>query len=214
MFLLMELQQSALLGTFWWELNYLVHAYGLLICDSTVHKLKCFVNIVDKLFEVDYLPCVEISNVFLVTFFLFQNNQFINNLQLCSFYTWCVVYWKYYQEIVDLLWKEQVESVWTESEIPLVISFCFLFLWWMLNYFLALDAIVNIFIFVLYVNSAVVVCIIITCQIRSLISLFMVPLQICDRFINRRFAQKFYDRVLAVGLQGYAQLYVCITYSV
>ncbi|KAF8404207.1 hypothetical protein HHK36_009090 [Tetracentron sinense] len=32
-------------------------------------------------------------------------------------------------------------------------------------------------------------------------------LQICDRFIRRRLLQKFYDRVLTIGLQGYAQLH-------
>ncbi|KAI4367417.1 hypothetical protein MLD38_023156 [Melastoma candidum] len=32
-------------------------------------------------------------------------------------------------------------------------------------------------------------------------------LLICDRFINRRLVQKLYDRVLAIGLQGYAQLH-------
>ncbi|KFK26628.1 hypothetical protein AALP_AA8G273400 [Arabis alpina] len=32
-------------------------------------------------------------------------------------------------------------------------------------------------------------------------------LLICDRFINRRLVQKLYDRVLTVGLQGYAQLH-------
>ncbi|XP_010521047.1 PREDICTED: phospholipase ABHD3 [Tarenaya hassleriana] len=32
-------------------------------------------------------------------------------------------------------------------------------------------------------------------------------LLICDRFINRRPVQKFYDRVLTIGLQGYAQLH-------
>ncbi|KAJ8749323.1 hypothetical protein K2173_018806 [Erythroxylum novogranatense] len=32
-------------------------------------------------------------------------------------------------------------------------------------------------------------------------------LLVCDRFINRRLTQKFYDRVLAVGLKGYAQLH-------
>ncbi|XP_050209475.1 uncharacterized protein LOC126660169 [Mercurialis annua] len=32
-------------------------------------------------------------------------------------------------------------------------------------------------------------------------------LLICDRFINRRLAQKFYNRVLATGLQGFAQLH-------
>ncbi|KAL5854426.1 hypothetical protein ACOSQ4_004228 [Xanthoceras sorbifolium] len=35
-------------------------------------------------------------------------------------------------------------------------------------------------------------------------------LLICDRFINRRLVQKFYDRVLTVGLQGYAQLHQSI----
>ncbi|TXG53806.1 hypothetical protein EZV62_019062 [Acer yangbiense] len=35
-------------------------------------------------------------------------------------------------------------------------------------------------------------------------------LLICDRFINRRPVQKFYDRVLTVGLQGYAQLHQSI----
>ncbi|XP_044490795.1 phospholipase ABHD3 isoform X1 [Mangifera indica] len=35
-------------------------------------------------------------------------------------------------------------------------------------------------------------------------------LLICDRFINRKFVQKFYNRVLAVGLQGYAQLHQSI----
>lgn len=34
------------------------------------------------------------------------------------------------------------------------------------------------------------------------------PLQICDRFINRRLVQKLYDKVLTIGLQGYAKLYV------
>ncbi|KAF8411849.1 hypothetical protein HHK36_004408 [Tetracentron sinense] len=37
-------------------------------------------------------------------------------------------------------------------------------------------------------------------------------LLIGDRFICRRLVQKFYDRVLAIGLQGYAQLYVCDTF--
>lgn len=32
-------------------------------------------------------------------------------------------------------------------------------------------------------------------------------LLICDRFINRKLVQKLYDRVLTVGLQGYAQLH-------
>ncbi|XP_028112999.1 phospholipase ABHD3-like [Camellia sinensis] len=32
-------------------------------------------------------------------------------------------------------------------------------------------------------------------------------LLICDRFINRRMAQKFYDKVLTIGLKGYAQLH-------
>ncbi|KAK3028252.1 hypothetical protein RJ639_037586 [Escallonia herrerae] len=32
---------------------------------------------------------------------------------------------------------------------------------------------------------------------------------ICDRFINRRRVQKFYDKALTIGLKGYAQLYVC-----
>ncbi|KAB5574452.1 hypothetical protein DKX38_001646 [Salix brachista] len=32
-------------------------------------------------------------------------------------------------------------------------------------------------------------------------------LLICDRFINRRLVQKLYDKVLTVGLQGYAQLF-------
>ncbi|KAK3184799.1 hypothetical protein Dsin_032085 [Dipteronia sinensis] len=35
-------------------------------------------------------------------------------------------------------------------------------------------------------------------------------LLICDRFINRRPVQKLYDRVLTVGLQGYAQLHQSI----
>ncbi|XVF45902.1 hypothetical protein PTKIN_Ptkin02bG0245400 [Pterospermum kingtungense] len=35
-------------------------------------------------------------------------------------------------------------------------------------------------------------------------------LLICDRFINRRPVQKIYDRVLTVGLQGYAQLHQSI----
>ncbi|CAL5337399.1 unnamed protein product [Camellia sinensis] len=37
--------------------------------------------------------------------------------------------------------------------------------------------------------------------------------QICDRFINRRMAQKFYDKALTIGLKGYAQLYIYITLS-
>ncbi|KAF4384038.1 hypothetical protein F8388_018790 [Cannabis sativa] len=32
--------------------------------------------------------------------------------------------------------------------------------------------------------------------------------EIGDRFIRRRFVQKFYDRALTIGLQGYAKLYV------
>lgn len=32
-------------------------------------------------------------------------------------------------------------------------------------------------------------------------------LLICDRFINRRMAQKFYDKALTIGLKGYAQLH-------
>lgn len=40
----------------------------------------------------------------------------------------------------------------------------------------------------------------------------LTSVQICDRFINRRLIQKFYDRVLAIGLQGYAKLYVCLTF--
>ncbi|CAK7357111.1 unnamed protein product [Dovyalis caffra] len=35
-------------------------------------------------------------------------------------------------------------------------------------------------------------------------------LLICDRFINRRLVQKFYDKVLTVGLQGFAQLHESI----
>ncbi|KAJ6711297.1 ALPHA/BETA-HYDROLASES SUPERFAMILY PROTEIN [Salix purpurea] len=35
-------------------------------------------------------------------------------------------------------------------------------------------------------------------------------LLICDRFINRRLVQKLYDKVLTVGLQGYAQLHESI----
>ncbi|XP_057989604.1 embryogenesis-associated protein EMB8-like [Hevea brasiliensis] len=35
-------------------------------------------------------------------------------------------------------------------------------------------------------------------------------LLICDRFINRRLVQKFYNKVLAIGLQGYAQLHQSI----
>ncbi|RVW70949.1 Embryogenesis-associated protein EMB8 [Vitis vinifera] len=37
-------------------------------------------------------------------------------------------------------------------------------------------------------------------------------LLICDRFINRKLVQKFYDKALTIGLQGYAQLYVWITF--
>ncbi|CAN6459461.1 unnamed protein product [Victoria cruziana] len=32
-------------------------------------------------------------------------------------------------------------------------------------------------------------------------------LVICDRFINRQLAQRFYDRILTIGLQGYAKLH-------
>lgn len=35
-----------------------------------------------------------------------------------------------------------------------------------------------------------------------------VVMQIGDRFIGRRLVQKFYDKALTTGLQGYAQLYV------
>ncbi|KAJ0010505.1 hypothetical protein Pint_33336 [Pistacia integerrima] len=38
----------------------------------------------------------------------------------------------------------------------------------------------------------------------------LASMQICDRFINRKFVQKFYSRVLAIGLQGYAQLHQSI----
>ncbi|RVW75896.1 Embryogenesis-associated protein EMB8 [Vitis vinifera] len=34
-------------------------------------------------------------------------------------------------------------------------------------------------------------------------------LLICDRFINRKLVQKFYDKALTIGLQGYAQLSSC-----
>ncbi|KAI0519636.1 hypothetical protein KFK09_007090 [Dendrobium nobile] len=37
-------------------------------------------------------------------------------------------------------------------------------------------------------------------------------LVVCDRFINRRLVQRFYDRALTIGLKGYAQLYTVDTY--
>ncbi|KAK2966092.1 hypothetical protein RJ640_025588 [Escallonia rubra] len=39
------------------------------------------------------------------------------------------------------------------------------------------------------------------------LSLLSRPGQICDRFINRRRVQKFYDKALTIGLKGYAQLH-------
>ena len=39
---------------------------------------------------------------------------------------------------------------------------------------------------------------------------FLAHLQVCDRFINRKLVQRLYDRALAIGLKGYAQLYVPI----
>lgn len=43
------------------------------------------------------------------------------------------------------------------------------------------------------------------------ITIFFV--QIGSRFIKRRLVQRFYDRVLAIGLQGYAMLYVYNTFN-